>query len=125
MASFERFELNTSLHWTEHFVAYGFCVIRRALPQAFCDEGIEIFKQLIGANLSRIYLFARIAAEKLVDHSRLDIEREGSERLRRKLTSLCACVIFKSTACKFRRILLTASPCGYWCKSPCQALILV
>ena len=87
---------------------------------------IELFKHILQANLPPIYLFLRIAAEKLVDRSRLGTEREGNDQLRRKPNFTArAYAIFKQTACKFWRIRLTASPCGYRRKSPCQALILV
>lgn len=45
---------------------------------------IELFKHILQANLPPICLFVRIAAEKLVDRSRLGTEREGNDQLRRK-----------------------------------------
>ena len=64
---------------------------------------IELFKNILQANLPPLYLFVRIAAGKLVDHSRLGTELEGNDQLRRKPTSLRAGAIFKQTACRFWR----------------------
>ncbi len=61
---------------------------------------IELFKHIPQANPPATYLFVRIAAEKLVDHSRLGTEREGNDQPGRKPASLRAYAIFKQAACK-------------------------
>jgi hypothetical protein len=38
------FQIDTSIHWTEHYVEHGFCVIKRAVPQTFCDSVIAVLQ---------------------------------------------------------------------------------
>ena len=45
---------------------------------------IELFKHILQANLPPLYLFVRIAAGKLVDHSRLGTELEGNDQTKAK-----------------------------------------
>ena len=45
------FQIDRSLHWTDHYVKHGFCVVKRALGKEFCDRGIEEFKKALGTTL--------------------------------------------------------------------------
>jgi len=45
------FQIDTSLHYTDHFVEHGFCVIRNALTPEFCRHGIEEFQKALGTSL--------------------------------------------------------------------------
>lgn len=45
------FEIDTNLHWTEHYVEHGFCVIRRAIPEAFCERTIAAIQKALHANM--------------------------------------------------------------------------
>lgn len=46
-----RFQIDTSLHYADHFVEHGFCVIRNALTPEFCRRGIEEFQKALGTTL--------------------------------------------------------------------------
>jgi len=35
------FALDESLHWTDHFVKYGFAVLRNQVPREFCETALE------------------------------------------------------------------------------------
>jgi hypothetical protein len=45
------FEIDKSLHWSDHYVEYGFCVIKGAIDKEFCRRGIEEFKKALGTDL--------------------------------------------------------------------------
>jgi hypothetical protein len=45
------FQIDKSMHWAEHFVEYGFCVIKGALSQDFCKQGIAQFAKALGTDL--------------------------------------------------------------------------
>lgn len=46
-----RFEVDTSMHWTDHYVEHGFCVIKQAVPRAFCDEVLAALQQALQTDL--------------------------------------------------------------------------
>ena len=45
------FELDTTIHWTEHYVRHGFCVIRSVVDRAFCDRGIAVLQKAMKTQL--------------------------------------------------------------------------
>lgn len=45
------FEVDTSIHWTEHYVRHGFAVIRSVVDRAFCDRGIAVLQKAMNTNL--------------------------------------------------------------------------
>jgi ectoine hydroxylase-related dioxygenase (phytanoyl-CoA dioxygenase family) len=47
----ERFQIDRSMHWSDHYVEHGFCVIKNALSKEFCERGIEEFKKALGTSL--------------------------------------------------------------------------
>lgn len=46
-----RFQIDRSIHWSDHFVEYGFCVVKGALSKEFCARGIDEFKRALGTTL--------------------------------------------------------------------------
>lgn len=46
-----RFQIDTSLHYADHFVEHGFCVIKGALTPEFRQRGIGEFKKALGTDL--------------------------------------------------------------------------
>src|SRR5690349_4377191 len=45
------FQIDTSLHWTEHYIEHGFCVIKGALDSDFCRQGVAEFAKALGTSL--------------------------------------------------------------------------
>jgi len=45
------FQIDTNLHWTDHYVRYGFCVIKRAVPKPFCEAGVAAYQKALGTSL--------------------------------------------------------------------------
>jgi len=48
---FMGFEIDSSLHWTDHYVEHGFCVVKSALDADFCERGIAEYQKALGTNL--------------------------------------------------------------------------
>ncbi|HVF09300.1 MAG TPA: hypothetical protein VNA16_00765 [Abditibacteriaceae bacterium] len=45
------FEIDNNLHWTDHYVEHGFCVVKGALDKDFCRRGIAAFQKELGTDL--------------------------------------------------------------------------
>lgn len=45
------FKIDESLHWTEHYVQHGFCVIRDSVSRDFCTHGIEEISKALDTDL--------------------------------------------------------------------------
>jgi len=45
------FEIDTSMHWTEHYVEHGFCVIKQAVPERFCTRVLATLQETLGTTL--------------------------------------------------------------------------
>ena len=41
------FQLDESLHWTDHFVEYGFSVVKGLVDRSFCEEAVEQIKKIV------------------------------------------------------------------------------
>jgi len=41
------FQIDSTLHWTDHFVEYGFAVAKGLIPPAFCEEAVERIKEIV------------------------------------------------------------------------------
>ncbi|MAE61382.1 MAG: hypothetical protein CMJ49_08515 [Planctomycetaceae bacterium] len=44
-------QIDTDMHWTDHYVEHGFCVIRQAVPRAFCEEAIAALQKELRTDL--------------------------------------------------------------------------
>ncbi|MFM1550936.1 MAG: hypothetical protein ACKJSG_16135 [Lentisphaeria bacterium] len=45
------FEIDTELHWTEHYVEHGFCVIKQAVPEKFCTRALAALQEALETTL--------------------------------------------------------------------------
>lgn len=45
------FQIDTNLHWTEHYIEHGFCVIKGVLTPEFCKAGVAAFARALGTDL--------------------------------------------------------------------------
>lgn len=41
------YQIDTSMHWTEHFVEYGFAVAKGLVKRDFCNEALEQVKKIV------------------------------------------------------------------------------
>jgi hypothetical protein len=41
------FQIDDSLHWTDHFVEHGFGIVKGLIDTAFCEEAVEHIKALV------------------------------------------------------------------------------